>query len=284
MQSSHLSTYTNLIVKIAVFDSASAAADDDLTTIFTSRKSKDRRLAWEGLLNARDLGGYPTAGGQETRWGAVVRSDNLTALTPAGQAALRAYGIRSIVDLRRPEEARDYPNPFAEPGSHGISYVNVPFEDPAVFAFTEEPESLTIVYVMMLDHYGSRVADVMTTVADAPSGGVLVHCMGGKDRTGLISALLLELAGVDRETVAADYAITQEYLRERDDEYVRTGPGERAERERVVAKYSARAEVMLDVLTHVDDRYGGVERYLLQAGVPGQGIARLRQRLVPAAG
>jgi protein-tyrosine phosphatase len=144
---------------------------------------RTRRLAWEGLLNARDLGGYRTADGRVTRWGAIVRSDNLTPLTAAGRAALLAYGVRSIVDLRRPEEAREHPNPFAEPGSHGLEYVNVPFEDPAVYAFTEEPESLTVVYQLMLDHYQSRVADVMTSVADAPPGGVLVHCMGGKDRT-----------------------------------------------------------------------------------------------------
>jgi len=249
----------------------------------TGDQERTRRLAWEGLLNARDLGGYPTTDGRKTRWGAVVRSDNLTPLTEAGQAALRAYGIRSIIDLRRPEQAQDHPNPFAEPGSHGIAYVNVPFEDPAAFAFTEEPESLTVVYVMMLDHYGSRVADVMTTVADAPSGGVLVHCMGGKDRTGLVSALLLDLAGVDRKTIAADYAVTQDNLRERDDEYVRNGPGDRAERERLVAKFSAQAEVMLDVLSHLDERCGGVEPYLLQAGVTTEHVARLRRRLVSAA-
>jgi len=242
---------------------------------------RTRRLAWEGLLNARDLGGYPTADGGQTRWGSIVRSDNLTPLTEAGQAALCAYGIRSIIDLRRPEEAQQHLNPFAEAGPHGIAYVNVPFEDPAVYAFTEEPESLTVVYLTWLDQYGARVADVMTTMAEAPSGGILVHCMGGKDRTGLISALLLDLAGVDRETIAADYALTQEYRRERDDEYVRTGPGERAERERLTAKFSAKAEVMLAVLAHVEDRYGGVEQYLLRAGIPGDHIVRLRRRLVP---
>src|SRR6266545_1675488 len=67
-------------------------------------RERTRRLAWEGVLNARDLGGYPAAGGRETRWGAVVRSDNLTPLTPAGRAALVRYGVRTIVDLRLPEE------------------------------------------------------------------------------------------------------------------------------------------------------------------------------------
>jgi protein-tyrosine phosphatase len=241
---------------------------------------RTRRLAWEGLLNARDLGGYPTADGGETRWGAVVRSDNLTPLTEDGRAALFAYGIRSIVDLRRPEEAELHPNPFAEPDSYGIAYVNVPFEDPAVYTFTEEPESLTVIYQTMLDEYGLRVAEVMTTVADAPSGGVLVHCMGGQDRTGLVSALLLALAGASQETIAADYAVTRDNLQARDDEYVRNGPGERAERERVVTKFSAKAEVMADVFAHLDDRYGGVERYLRRAGVPADSIDRIRRRLV----
>jgi protein-tyrosine phosphatase len=243
-------------------------------------QERTRRLAWEGLLNARDLGGYPTADGRETQWGAVVRSDNLTPLTEAGQAALVAYGVRSIVDLRGPEEARLFPNPFAVADAHGITYTNVPFQDPAAYDFTEEPRSLAAVYVTMLDHYRSRVAAVMTTVADAPAGGVLVHCMGGKDRTGLVAALLLDLAGVDRETIAADYAITREYLRPRDEEFVLNGPGDRAERERVIAKYSARAEVMLEALEHVDDRYGGVESYLSEAGVSAERLSRLRERLL----
>ena len=84
-----------------------------------------RQLEWEGCLNVRDLGGYPAANGRETRWGAVVRSDNLSPLTDAGREALRDHGIRSIIDLRMPEEAEQLPNPFARPGDHGIAYTNV---------------------------------------------------------------------------------------------------------------------------------------------------------------
>ena len=66
----------------------------------TEQREWARLLAWEGLLNARDLGGYPAAGGAQTRWGAVVRSDSLAALTEAGRAALADYGVRAIVDHR----------------------------------------------------------------------------------------------------------------------------------------------------------------------------------------
>lgn len=242
--------------------------------------TRDRRLAWEGLLNARDLGGYPTADGHETRWGSVVRSDNLTALTQAGQAALVAYGVRSIIDLRRPHEVDEFPNPFAVRDTHAISYTNIPFQDPAAPEDVES-ETLAFVYKAMLDQYSKRVAAVMTAIADAPDGGVLVHCMGGKDRTGLVSAFLLSLVGVAPETIAADYALSDEYLRPREEAYLLNGPGERAERERIVAKYSAKAETMLETLEHLRERHGGVEGYLRNAGVSTDGIAALRRRLVP---
>jgi protein-tyrosine phosphatase len=250
--------------------------------VTTEQREQTRRLTWEGLLNARDLGGYPAAGGGETRWGAVVRSDSLAALTQAGRAALAGYGVRAIVDLRLADEIDRHPNPFAEPGDHGIAYTNVSMIDPAV---ENPPESLTLAesYLWMLDRFAGQVAEVMAAIAAAPEGGVLVHCAAGKDRTGLISALLLGLVGVPAETIAADYALTAELLRPRDEEWLEHGPGERAEREAILARFAPTAEVMLEVLEGLDRRYGGVERYLLAAGVPEADLDRLRDRLLAPA-
>jgi protein-tyrosine phosphatase len=237
-----------------------------------------RRLAWDGCLNARDLGGYPTADGHQTRWGAVVRSDSLAALSPAGRDALVDYGIRAMVDLRLPEEIEARPNPFAEPDTHGIQYTNVSIIDPAA-APPEDVATLADDYKGMLDRFGQAVAAVMGAVANAPAGGVLVHCAAGKDRTGLVSALLLGLVGVAPETIAADYALTAEYLRPRDQEWLENGPGDRADREALLVKYAPTAEVMTAVLDHLRERYGGVEAYLLAAGVTPADIGRLRERL-----
>ena len=245
----------------------------------TIEREWTRRLAWEGCLNARDLGGYPTAGGGETRWGAVVRSDSLAALTEAGRAALADYGVRAIVDLRLPAELADYPNPFAEPGDHGIAYANVSFIDPAA-APPDEVSSLAEDYLRMLDRFRGQVAEAMAAIADAPDGAVLIHCAAGKDRTGLISALLLGLVGVPSETIAADYALTAEYLRPRDEEWLEHGPGERAEREAIAARFAPTAEVMLEVLRGLTERYGGVEQYLTEAGIGPAQLARLRDRLL----
>jgi protein-tyrosine phosphatase len=241
---------------------------------------RSRRLAWEGCLNVRDLGGYPAANGRETRWGAVVRSDNLSPLTEAGRNALRDYGIGSIIDLRMPDELEQLPSPFAEPEEPGIAYTNVSFIDPAVPP-PDEFTTLANSYAGMLDRFQPAVCEIMRTIAGAPEGGVLVHCHAGKDRTGLVCALLLELAGVDRKTVGADYAQSEEYLRPRVEEWLENRPpDERAEREKELSKYSPRAEVMVEVLDRLDQRYGGVESYLLQAGVAPQEIARLRARLL----
>jgi protein-tyrosine phosphatase len=250
--------------------------------VTTEQREWSRRLAWEGCVNARELGGYPAADGHQTRWGAVVRSDSPAALTGAGRAALAAYGVRAIVDLRLETELADAPNPFAEPGDHGIVYTNVSFIDPTA----APPDAVTTLaddYLEMLDRYRRPVAEAVTAVAQAPPGVVLVHCAAGKDRTGLVAALLLGLVGVPAETVAADYALTGEALRPVIEAWLDSDPDERADREAMLARYAPTAEVMLEVLARLDDRYGGVEPYLLEAGVAQADLDRLRDRLLAPA-
>ena len=249
----------------------------------TEQREWTRLLAWEGCLNARDLGGYATEDGRETRWGTVVRSDCPAALTEAGRAALADYGVRAIVDLRLPAELADNPNPFAEPGDHGIVYTNVSFIDPAA-APPDAVSTLAEDYLQMLDRYRLGVAEALATIARAPDGAVLVHCAAGKDRTGLISALLLGLVDVPAETIAADYAMTAELLRPRERRWLEGLPEERAEREAMLARYAPTAEVMLEVLEGLGERHGGVEPYLRSTGLGQDDLDRLLDRLVGGAG
>jgi protein-tyrosine phosphatase len=251
--------------------------------VTTEQREWTRLLAWEGCLNARDLGGYQTEDGHETRWGAVVRSDSPAALTEAGRAALADYGVRAIVDLRLPTELADHPNPFAEPGDHGIVYTNVSFIDPAA-APPDAVSTLAEDYLQMLDRYRQGVAEAMAAIARAPEGVVVIHCAAGKDRTGLISALLLGLVGVPAETIAADYAMTAELLWPREQAWLEgLDPEERAEREAMLARYAPTAEVMLAVLEGLGERFGGVEPYLLATGLGTDDLDRLRERLLAAA-
>jgi protein-tyrosine phosphatase len=248
--------------------------------VTTEQREWTRLLEWDGCLNARDLGGYETEDGRETRWGTVVRSDCPAALTEAGRAALAGYGIRAIVDLRLPAELAEDPNPFAEPGDHGIAYTNVSFIDPAA-APPDAVSTLAEDYLQMLERYRQGVAEALAAIARAPAdGAVLVHCAAGKDRTGLISALLLGLAGVPADTIAADYAMTAELLRPRERQWLDgLDPEERAEREAMLARYAPTAEVMLQVLDGLGERYGGVEPYLRSTGLSQDDLDRLRERL-----
>jgi protein-tyrosine phosphatase len=249
--------------------------------VTTEQREWTRLLEWEGCLNARDLGGYATEDGRETRWGTVVRSDCPAALTEAGRAALAGYGVRAIVDLRLPAELAEDPNPFAEPGDHGIAYTNVSFIDPAA-APPDAVSTLAEDYLQMLDRYRQGVAEALAAIARAPDdGAVLVHCAAGKDRTGLISALLLGLVDVPAETIAADYAMTAELLRPRERQWLEgLDPEERAQREAMLARYAPTAEVMLAVLEGLGERHGGVEPYLRSTGLGQDDLDRLRERLV----
>jgi protein-tyrosine phosphatase len=249
----------------------------------TLQRQWTRRLAWDDCANVRDLGGYPTADGRQTRWGAVVRADSLAALTPAGRDALLAYGVRAVVDLRLPAEIAERPNPFAEPGDHGIAYTNVSLIDPAA-GFPPDTSTLAESYLWNLDRFSGQIAAAIAAVANAPEGAVLFHCAAGKDRTGWIAALLLSLAGVPDQEIADDYALTAECLRARNQAWLEHGPGDRAEREAMLLRYAPTVEVMLEVLGGVRRRYGGAEAYLRAAGVAAGDLDRLRVRLLGPAG
>ena len=200
------------------------------------------KLDWPACRNARDLGGLPTQDGGRIRAGALLRSDHHGAMTPAEVAAVRAAGVSRIVDLRRPRELAATPSPFAgDP-----VYVNVPLlMDEITYQAPEDS------YGPLLDHNKEHVAAAFRAIAEAPPGGVVVHCHSGRDRTGTLIAVVLTVAGVGPEVVAEDYAGTAD----------------------------SPAVNMLNTLAHVEREYGGMESYLLGAGVEQRHLDAVRERL-----
>jgi protein-tyrosine phosphatase len=240
---------------------------------------RTRALPWDALLNARDLGGLPTRRAGVTRFGSVVRSDNLVHLTDAGKAALLDYGIRTVIDLRLPFELTEEPDPFATRDGHPVTYRNISFIDPAA---DRPSDRMTLAedYIDMLQRFRPQVSAVMSAIAAAGEGGIVIHCAAGKDRTGLISALLLSLAGVAADAIADDYALTTEALRPREERWLAEGPGERADREAALEWNRARPEVMLGVLADIERRHGGIEGYLRWVRVTDAELDRIRERLL----
>jgi protein tyrosine/serine phosphatase len=232
-----------------------------------------RALEWAGCVNVRDLGGVPVAGGGETRRGVLFRADNVRKLTDEGRRSLAEHGVTRIVDLRWPEEIDRDP-----PGDVDIDVVHVsvlgeydPSVDDGIADFLPDDVAgyRVHLYTGWLERYRPQFAQAVAALADS-DGPAVFHCTGGKDRTGLVAAILLRLAGAEPAEIAADYALSERaFLR----------GGEEGERLFVLATPPAGMERTLE---HVDRTYGGVAEYLRGAGVTDEQLARLEERLAPA--
>jgi protein-tyrosine phosphatase len=242
-----------------------------------------RVLEWEGCCNIRDLGGLPTEDGLETRFRAIVRADNVTLLSEPGRQALRDYGVRRIVDLRYDEEVKSDRARLS-----GIEIVHSPLaSELAVFheidkllaGITEPVAWRRGNYLAMLGRLSGNFARAVTAVAEAPEEGpVLIHCAGGVDRTGLVVALLLRVSGVGVDTVADDYAPSEQNWAPFIGEWLESAADEdeRSKRRMLASMPAAAMRAVLVVLEH---RHQSAERYLLEAGVAPENIERVRHRL-----
>ena len=225
---------------------------------------EDRHLQWDGCTNVRDLGGLRTCEGRTIRRGAIVRADALDQLSADGWAALEAHGVRTVIDLRNDDElAAD-----RAPRPAGITTLHRPLDGVEDTAFWQDwhgrPEFGTPVYYRpFLDHFPERPAAVFTAFARAEPGGIAVHCGIGRDRTGLIAIMLLTLAGVAVEEIAADYALSE----------ARVPFG------RVGTFYedngTTAAELIAALLAGLD-----VEAYLRAARVSSEDLTAIRERLL----
>jgi protein-tyrosine phosphatase len=241
----------------------------------------DRLIALDGAHNVRDLGGYLREAGGSTRWRSILRGDALHALTAADIQNLVDQGLTTVIDLRSESEIAAEANPFT--GHDRVSYHNTslfgamaPLE---MMADAISSFDMGHRYCRGLDECQPAIAEVLGKIADAPDGAVLFHCSAGKDRTGIISALLLANAGVDEKTIIEDYALTATI----------SGPLISLLRERALKRgiLPAVADVVLAsepssmrrALAHISATYGGARSYLSAVGLSNAAIDRLASRL-----
>ncbi len=231
----------------------------------------NRHLDWDGCFNVRDLGGLPAARGRRTRWGAVVRADAVDRLTAAGWSSLRAHGVRTIIDLRNADELV----PDVAPRPAGVATLHVPLDGIEDTEFWDRwKQQAPPYYGPFLGRFPGRVVEVMTAVARAEPGGVLIHCVGGRDRTGLVAMLLLALAGVGPGDIADDHALSAERLVAL---YAHSG---QVDQGAMIDDFLAREgttarELILTTLAALD-----VEGYLHAAGLGDDDVKAVRDRLL----
>ncbi|MFT4305689.1 MAG: tyrosine-protein phosphatase [Microbacterium sp.] len=234
-----------------------------------------------GVYNLRDTGGY-RAGAGTSRWGRLFRSDALHRLDDAGRARLAQLRIAHVVDLRGAAERRASPS-LLDGLNAQVHHLPVFAEaDPAAQAAGEM--ALAPVYDHMVDERGPQLAAAVRVIADAADDeAVLVHCTAGKDRTGLVVALALSAAGVERDEVVADYATTADNLRgEWADGMLRSFAAQGlALTPQIVELVSASpAPLMAALLERIDRDHGSAADYLIAQGLDTAGIDRLTAALI----
>jgi protein-tyrosine phosphatase len=235
-----------------------------------------RHVAVAGTFNIRDLGGYVSGEGQ-TRWRRLLRADGLHRLDAAGMTMLTDEGVRTVIDLRRDHELESHPNPFRD--NPIVAYHNVSLFDALDPAAMTSGDVLLDLYLAALTTRHGAIAQVLTLIADAPEGIVLFHCTAGKDRTGLIAALMLALAGVEVAVIVEDYALTGPMIAPLLETFVADAVARGTDIESFRPLLACERQTMLTTLAFLIDNHGSVEDYLRSIGLGHDTIDRLRARL-----
>ena len=243
----------------------------------------ERLVALQGAVNFRDLGGYVAGGGLRTRWRTLFRADGLGELTEADLSVLRALGIRTVIDLRSGQELE---RGRFDVDAHPVAFHHFPFihELPDAEAFERRPGLLGAQYQEMLSDAGGQILAALQVLAAPDALPAVFHCTAGKDRTGLLSAIVLSLLGVDERTVVADYALSGEAMERLRAKLILKYPDGRDAIENLDEVFSADPAQMELLLDHLRERYGSVDEYVAGIGAGPGLVEGLRAGLLEPEG
>src|ERR1039457_1534163 len=237
----------------------------------------DRLIPLPGTFNLRDLGGYPACGAGTGRWRTRFCSDALHRIDDSGRAVLTGLNLRTVIDLRTREEAEIAPSALGD--ALTVRRAHIPVINTVQFSALA-PE-LSAVYRHMVDECGATIAAAIACLCAPGALPGLIHCSAGKDRTGMLAALILSAIGVDDDVIAADYALSQTYLLAEPTASSRqvgasTGLGQRLN----VHLMGSPPEIILDALAHVRSLSGTVPGYLRSHGLTKSQLETLQTGLI----
>jgi protein-tyrosine phosphatase len=243
----------------------------------------ERLIKLDGCLNFRDLGGYAARDGQTLRWRQVFRSDGLHLLSAADVESLcNDIGLRDVIDLRSTAELEA--DGRGRIGSMALRFHHLPLFDGQVVSSEEARTGYSLAerYFLLAEFAKDPIGRVINALGEC-EGPAVYHCAAGKDRTGVISAVLLGILDVEEDLIVADYVATQENL----DAIVERLMASRGYRNVLSAlppeTLHADGETMISFLDRIRDRYGSMREYARTAGVGDETLERLRARLLEPA-
>jgi protein tyrosine/serine phosphatase len=238
-----------------------------------------RNLPFSSTYNFRDVGGYPGLDGRTVRWRRLFRADSLHRLQGADWESFAALGVRTVIDLRRPFEVEEHGR-VAE--HEGLDYRNLVLEH-VDWNDVPHPEDtlherwLADRYLNFAEDGRAALSTALGIIADPAAAPVVVHCMAGKDRTGVTCALALSLIGVSDEDIAADYALTTTSMAALVTHLRATNPAVIEGNEHM---FDSPAEAMTMFLTDLRERHGSVEAYVREIGLKDEQVAAMRDHLL----
>lgn len=227
-----------------------------------------RRYILENIVNCRDLGGYPTEHGV-TKFGRFIRCGTVSRPTDRDIAFLKELNISAVIDLRGDFEFRNQPNDI-ERLTDNARHISL-YELNAAAA-KKSGLTLNMVYEHIIENYKSNIAEVLRVIAASPDGAVLYHCFLGKDRTGILTFLLLSIAGVAEDDIVADYQLTytyiEGYLKNNADKLWDTDP----------QNHYSLPKTMRELIAYVNKSYSSALDYIRSIGVSENEIKAIRAR------
>jgi protein-tyrosine phosphatase len=248
-----------------------------------------RHVWFEACFNFRDLGGYPTRGGRRLRWKTLYRSDTLHRLTAADAEAFAALGLRTVIDLRSATELAESGRLRADAGTVDWHHTPIlenlhlrpPPNGPPPQATPAEELPPGEFYAQILEQFGTSVAAAFKLLANDRALPAVFHCTGGRDRTGMVAALVLELVGVDDDVIAEDYLLTQRAT-DRTLSWVEANEPDFAALVTQIPPEARglRPDVILGFLKRIRDKHGSAAGFLASVGVTEDEQQSLRRRLV----
>jgi protein-tyrosine phosphatase len=238
-----------------------------------------RTLTFASTYNFRDVGGYAGLDGATVRWRRLFRSDSLHRLKGDDLQTFGDLGVRTVIDLRRTFEVERHGR---VPDADGLAYHNLVIEH---VDWESVPEPADVAHERWLaDRYlnfaedgRAGLAAALHLIADPVAAPVVVHCMAGKDRTGVVCALTLALLGVSDADIAADYALTEASMASLTEYLQRTSP------DMVHDKYhmfDCPKDAMLMFLDDLRARHGSIEAYVREIGISAEQVAAMRDHLL----
>ena len=242
-------------------------------------KAPSRFVTLQGCFNFRDLGGYRTQDGRSVKWLKLFRSDAIHYATPDDISRLQGeLGIFTVVDLRNPEEIQQAG--LTTMAGSSVRYHTVPYlgarqiVPPGV---DEDPVArLTNIYQWIIRNAGARIAESLNILSEGGNLPAVFHCTAGKDRAGILAAMVLGVLGVDRDQIMQDYEMTNDVIDELG-ERLRARPGNE---HRTLDSFRAQPETMEIVLDELDNEHGGPAGYLQAHGVANETLDKFREALL----